>query len=215
MSPAFSISRPYSRAERISDSVVHVVGVSAALVAVPALIALTATWNASGTTVAAASVYGTTLLAMLTFSALYNMLDQSAWSGVLRRLDHAGIYFKIAGTYTPFTLTTGAPAVGLLATLWSAAVVGAALKLVNPSRFRWPALALYLLMGWAGVFAGGAFLSSLGPAVLALILAGGVLYTAGVVFFLWTKLPFHNTIWHVFVLTASGLFFAAVTVHLT
>jgi hemolysin III len=164
--------------------------------------------------VAAASIYGTTLLAMLTFSGLYNMLDQSAWSGVLRRLDHAGIYFKIAGTYTPFTLTTGAPSVGLLTTIWSAALVGAVLKLVNPSRFRWPALALYLLMGWAGVFAGSTFLSTLGPAVLTLILAGGLLYTAGVVFFLWEKLPFHNTIWHIFVLTASGLFFAAVTLHL-
>jgi hemolysin III len=193
---------------------VHVLGISAALVAVPALIALTVSWNASGISVAAASIYGTTLLAMLTFSGLYNMLDQSAWSGVLRRLDHAGIYFKIAGTYTPFTLTTGAPSVGLLTTIWSAALVGAVPKLVNPSRFRWPALALYLLMGWAGVFAGSTFLSTLGPAVLTLILAGGLLYTAGVVFFLWEKLPFHNTIWHIFVLTASGLFFAAVTLHL-
>lgn len=193
----------------------HVVGVSAALVAVPLLIAVTVDWSASATSVAAASVYGATLIAMLTFSALYNMLHQSPWSGVLRRLDHAGIYFKIAGTYTPFTLTTGAPAVGLLATLWCAALLGAALKLVNPSRFRWPALALYLLMGWAGLFAGGAFLSALDPAVLALILAGGLLYTAGVVFYLWEKLPFHITIWHVFVLTASGLLYSAVTVHIT
>lgn len=208
------IFRTYSRAERLSDGIVHLLGVVAALAAVPALIVLAAVWNTGGIAVVAVSVYGATLVAMLTFSGLYNIFDRSAWSGLLRRLDHAGIYFKIAGTYTPFTLTTGGHAIWLLITVWGAATAGALLKLIDPSRFRWPALVLYLLMGWAGLFAGSAFLATLSPIVLSLIMTGGLLYTAGVVFFLWERLPFHNTIWHVFVLVASSVFYAAVTLHL-
>ncbi len=208
------IFRLYSRAERVSDGVVHVTGVVSALVAVPVLITMAMIWNAGSVAVCAASVYGLTLVAMLTLSGLYNMFDRSAWSGLLRRLDHAGIYLKIAGTYTPFTLTTGGHAIWLLIVVWGAATLGAVLKLVDPSRFRWPALALYLLMGWAGLFSGNAFLGDLSPTVLSLILVGGVLYTAGVIFFLWERLPFHNTIWHAFVLVASCLFYAAVTIHL-
>jgi hemolysin III len=86
------------------------------------------------------------------------------------------------------------------------------LKVVSPERFRWAALALYLAMGWAGVLAGGAMLATLPGAVVALMVVGGLLYTAGVAFYLWERLLFHNTIWHVFVLAASLVFYAAVTV---
>lgn len=206
--------RRYSRAERLSDGFVHMAGVLGALIAVPVLVAFAAGMQADRATVTSVAIYGLTLFAMLTFSALYNIYDRSAWSGVLQRLDHAGIYFKIAGTYTPFTVMAGGQAAWLLPTVWAAALAGATLKLVNPSRFRWAALALYLAMGWVGVFAGDPFLAGLGPAVLSLMLVGGALYTVGVVFYVSERLPFHNTIWHVFVLGASGVFYAAVLVKL-
>lgn len=205
------IPRLYSRAERFSDGVVHILGLTLAALAVPALIVLSLFSEAGSTAVVGASVYGGTLILMLTFSALCNMVNSHRWQGLLRRLDHSAIYMKIAGTYTPFTLLSGGQALGLLVGLWMAAALGLSLKmLVPPWRLRWLALALYLGMGWAAAYAGGPMLAGLSGPVLILMMIGGAIYTIGVVFFLMQRLPFHNTIWHVFVLTGSAIFFAAV-----
>lgn len=202
--------RSYSRAERLSDGAVHLLGVTMALLAVPVMITLTAIWRTEPAAILGASVYGATLILMLTFSALYNMVENPRWTGLLRRLDQSAIYVKIAGTYTPFTLLAGGQMLCLLAGLWTAAALGLVLKMLAPAGLRWPALALYLAMGWAALYAGGPMLAELPGTVLALILAGGIVYTTGVVFFLLERLPFHNTIWHVFVLAGSVLFFIAV-----
>ncbi|MEZ5911703.1 MAG: hemolysin III family protein [Paracoccaceae bacterium] len=200
----------YSRAELVSDAVVHVSGVVAALIAVPVLITVTAFLRGDFTALFGISIYGATLLAMLGCSALFNMAGQARWRWLFQRLDHSAIYLKIAGTYTPFALLSGAGAGTLLAGIWGAALAGVGLKALSPVRFRTAALTLYLAMGWAGVFAGGTLLAELSPTVLALMVSGGVLYSAGVVFYLWERLPYHNTVWHVFVLAASGLFYAAI-----
>ena len=201
----------YSRAELLSDAAVHVTGLAAVSVAVPALIFATATIRGDAAAIVGTSVYGATLAAMLLCSALYNMVRRPGWAGVLRRLDHSAIYLKIAGTYTPFALLTGHGAV-LTIGLWCAAAVGTGLKLASPTRFRWLGLALYLGMGWAGAVAGQDFFAALSTPAIVLIVIGGLLYTAGIVFYLFVRLPFHNTIWHVFVLIASTVFYAAVTV---
>lgn len=201
----------YSRAELISDAVVHGVGLTLVLVAVPVLITMTALLRGDAASVFGISVYGATFLAMILCSGLYNVLQFPRWKGVLQRLDHSAIYLKIAGTYTPFTLLSGQGAF-LTAVLWGCAALGSALKMVDPARFRWIGLALYLGMGWAGVFAGQALFSSLPTPVMVLIAVGGGIYTLGIVAYLWTRLPHHNTIWHVFVLVASLVFYAAVTV---
>ncbi len=205
-----TIRPAYSRAERLSDGVVHLVGVSLAVVAVPVMIILTILFRSEPGPVVGASIYGTTLIAMLSFSALYNMIDSVRWAGLLRRLDHSAIYMKIAGTYTPFVLLSGAPATGLLTGLWGAATIGSMMKILVPGRFKWFALSLYLAMGWAVLFAGGPILAELSWAVVLLMAAGGVAYTAGVGFYLSERLPFHNTIWHIFVLVGSVLFFIAI-----
>ncbi|WP_170763542.1 PAQR family membrane homeostasis protein TrhA [Ruegeria lacuscaerulensis] len=204
----------YSRAERISDGFVHVLGVTSALVAVPALISITVLNRSDPAAILGASVYGFTLVLMLSLSAMYNMVESQRWSELLRRLDHSGIYVKIAGTYTPFLLLSGSQLTGLLIGLWSSATLGSVLKMTDPNRFRWFGLALYLMMGWAIVWAGHSILAELSPAVLKLMFAGGLVYTVGVAFYLLDWLPFHNTIWHVFVLTGSVLFFIAVAVHI-
>ncbi|WP_037307753.1 PAQR family membrane homeostasis protein TrhA [Ruegeria halocynthiae] len=212
---SFTDIRPaYSRAERISDGVVHLLGVTAALVAVPVLITITILYRPQPAAVLGASIYGFTLVLMLTFSALYNMVASERWSDLLRRLDHSGIYVKIAGTYTPFLLLSGTQTPGLLIGLWSSATLGSALKMFDPSRFRWFGLALYLMMGWAIVWAGQSMLAELSKTVVMLMIAGGIVYTVGVAFYLLERMPFHNTIWHVFVLTGSVLFFSAVTFHI-
>jgi hemolysin III len=213
------IARPrvpsiYSRAELRSDAAVHLAGILSALVAVPVLVTLAAVWFGDAGTVIAALVYGASLIAMLICSAVYNMVHRPGWKDLLRRIDQSAIYLKIAGTYTPFAVLTGTHAGFFLAGVWGAALAGASLILFSRSRLRWPSLALYLGIGWAGALLGGPMLAGLSSAGFALILAGGGLYTLGVVFFLWERLPFHNTIWHAFVLLASFVLYAAVVVEL-
>lgn len=202
----------YSPAEQRSDAAVHVAGVVLVAVAVPGLIWRTLNMGADRRMVIGVSIYGATLAAMILFSALYNTVGQRHWGGFLKRLDHSAIYAKIAGTYTAFMMVPGGHG-WLLTGLWSAALAGIGLKTISPYRLRWLGLALYLGMGWAGIAAGSAFFGHLSPSVIALILTGGGLYTLGVVFFLAERLPFHYTIWHVFVLLASVSFYAAVTLH--
>lgn len=215
MSPVTRILRPaYSRAERLSDAVVHVIGLVVVLTGVPVLITLAALLRGDGAAIAGTAIYGATFLAMILCSALYHMVPSEAWKALLQRLDHSAIYWKIAGTYTPFTLLSGWHGAWLLGGLWTAALAGTGLKVWAGDRYRWAALALYLAMGWAGVVAGWPLFATFSGPVLTLVALGGLLYTAGVAFYLWEQLPFHNTIWHVFVLVASMIFFAAVTTHL-
>ena len=204
----------YSRAELLSDAAVHVAGILAALIAVPVLITLAAVWFGDASTVAAALVYGISLIGMLACSALNNMLRLPAWKDFLRRVDQSAIYVKIAGSYTPFAVLTGTHAGVFLTGLWSAALAGAALRLFSAARLKWASILLYLGIGWAGVLAGGPLFAELTPTGFGLILAAGLIYTAGVLFFVWERLPFHNTIWHVFVLAATFVLYAAVLVEL-
>lgn len=202
----------YSRAETCSDAVVHVSGIAMAIIAVPVLIGLAVLLRPDAAAIAGASVYGVALVAMLVCSALYNMTRHARRRAIFRHFDHTAIFCKIAATYTPFVALSGGQGAWLLTGLWGAAVAGSGFRLFRPD-WRIVACAIALGMGWAGLFAGG-FLGSLSTAVFVLIVTGGALYSVGVAFFLWERLPFHYTIWHIFVLAASGVFYAAVTVHL-
>ncbi len=213
MSKTPQYGRDYSRAELLSDACIHVMGLVSVLMAVPVLITLAAVWRGDSAAVTGSVVYGVTLVGMILCSALYHMVRIPSWRGTLRRLDHTAIYLKIAGTYTPFILLAGGSTL-LLGMIWTAAFAGSILKILDPGRYQWIALALYLAMGWAGAVAGDAMIAHLSMPVFVLILVGGGIYTLGVIFFLWEVLPFHNTIWHAFVLVASAIFYAAVMVEL-
>ncbi|SPJ23600.1 PAQR family membrane homeostasis protein TrhA [Palleronia abyssalis] len=210
----FDYPRRFARAERLSDAAVHIVGLSLALAAVPVLIWLSVERRGEVGVVMAVSVYGATLLGMLGCSALYNMTAENRLTPVFKRLDHSAIYLKIAGTFTPLVALTGGGGMALLASLWAVALGGSSLKIIAPHKLRWLGLALYLGMGWVGVWFGRDIFAGLTPGGVGLIVAGGLLYTVGVVFFLWERLPFNTAIWHVFVLVASSLFYAAMYVEL-
>jgi hemolysin III len=205
----------YSRAELVSDAAVHVTGIVVALLAVPVLITLAAVWIGEAPIVVAALVYGLSLIGMLACSAVNNMVRLPAWKDLLRRIDQSAIYLKIAGSYTPFAVLAGTHAGIFLAGLWSAALAGAAMRLWSAARLKWASIALYLVIGWFGAVAGGPLFAEMSPTGFALILAAGGIYTLGVVFFVWERLPFHNTIWHVFVLAASFVLYAAVLVEIS
>jgi hemolysin III len=214
MSAYLATRSDYNRAEILSDAAVQVAGLLAALVAVPVLVRLSTVWRTDPYGTLSTLIYGATLIAMLLCSTLYHIAPNGKTKCLLGRLDRSAIYFTIAGTYTPFLLLSGGRSVPLLTGLWGTALAGAILRLREPDRYKWIAFGLYLAMGWAGMLAGGTIFAELSPPVMALILTGGILYTVGTIFFLIEVLPFHNTIWHVFVLIASATFYAAVTLHL-
>jgi hemolysin III len=201
----------YDRSELIADGVVHGVGLVCALIGVTAMIFYASVWSTSGQLVAA-WIYGAGLVATLSISFLYNLYPVSQTKWFLRRFDHSSIYILIAATYTPF-LQRGWDdpyLFGMLIGIWSIAVVGVLIKCVFPGRFDKLAILLYLAMGWSGVFAAGPLLSQLTETTMILILAGGVIYSLGVIFHVWEKLRFQNAIWHGFVVTAAAVHYSAV-----
>jgi hemolysin III len=201
----------YDRAEIIADGVVHGIGVFSGLIAATVLIVLAAMF-ASAYAVVTVSVYAAGLLAMLGCSAAYNLWPVSQRKWVLRRFDHSAIYILIAATYTPVfaQLQDRVFAMSLLAGVWSVAAVGIVLKLSFPGRFDRLSVGLYLAMGWSGIIAYDAGLSSLPQMALWLILAGGLLYSFGVIFHAWQRLRFQNVIWHCFVLLGAACHYTAV-----
>jgi hemolysin III len=162
---------------------------------------------------ATAAAYAAGLLAMLSFSAAYNLSADSRRRELLCRLDHAAIFVMIAGTYTPFTVLglSGGWSTGMTIAVWSIAAAGVAIKLAVPTtRFAGLSTGLYLAFGWLGVVAIGPLLASIHAAVLGLVGAGGVLYSVGAIFHMWQKLPYQKAIWHGFVLVAAAVHYAAV-----
>jgi hemolysin III len=203
--------RALTRGERVADGVIHVVGIGAGVIGAAILVVAAAT-RGSPLEVAALSTYSGGLLAMFGCSAAYQLLRSSRRRELLRCFDHSAIFLMIAGTYTPFTLLRIRPFwdVVLTATVWSIATAGIALRLFNPRMFDRVSIAFYLALGWAGLAAIAPLVPFVQTSTLVLLGAGGLLYTVGVVFHLWERLPFQNAIWHAFVLVAAAVHYAAV-----
>lgn len=201
----------YSRAERVADAVVHVIGVLAALAGVCAVFRM---WYAQmpWPTFVATSVYAAGLILMLGASAAYHMGAHTAARPILRRIDHAAIYLKIAGTFTPLSVILGT-AFGyvILGLVWLLALAGAGAKLMAaPGRMStgwWPHVAL----GWVGAALIVPLWGLLPAHSLWLIVAGGLIYTVAVIFYCWESLRFANAIWHAFVLVATGCLFLGIS----
>jgi hemolysin III len=202
--------RDYDRAEVRLDAVVHGVGLVLGIVGTAVLIAFTLRSPAVGD-LPVAIVYTTGLLAMLGFSAAYNLWPVSRIKWLLRRFDHSAIYLLIAATYTPFIaqMKNGLLATTLLAGVWTVAAVGIVLKLALPGRFDRFSIVLYLALSWSGV-AMYEVIAALPASTLWLLGAGGLLYSFGVVFHLWESLRFQNAIWHAFVVLAAACHYTAV-----
>ncbi|WP_298436836.1 hemolysin III family protein [uncultured Jannaschia sp.] len=205
--------RAYDRVERFTDALVHLTGLVLALAAVPVLITLAAVWRGDLAGIAAVSIYGATLIAMLSASLAYNHVAHDNWTDRLRRLDMSAIYLKIAGTVTPFALLSGTGST-FLAMMWTAAVVATVSVFLRRRRSSAVSVAIGLAMGWGVLFAGGEVIAATSWPVFALMVAGGVLYSLGTPFLLMERMRFHNTIWHGFVVVASVVYFVAIMWHL-
>jgi hemolysin III len=201
----------YTKGEVWADTAAHVLGLLFGLVATAALL-FTASQHDQLLLILGASLYGLGLLAMLACSAAYNLWPPSPTKEWLRRVDHAAIFVMIAGTYTPFLLNRvgGDWGYGLLSFVWAVAIVGAIMKLVFPRRWESITIGLYIGLGWSILIAINPLVQAISYDSLVLIAVGGVIYSIGVVFHLWERLPYQNAIWHWLVLSAAVCHYIAV-----
>ena len=203
-----------SNTEETANIISHGIGV---LLAIAALVVMVVKASATGDPwkITAVSVYGASLILLCSTSTVYHYADHPESKKFLRILDHSAIYVLIAGSYTPFTLVTLRGPMGwtLFGILWGLALAGIAFKSMWTGRYEWLSTALYVIMGWLGVIAVGPILQLLAPAAIGWLLAGGLFYTGGVVFFLWEKLPYHHLIWHLLVLAGAACHFVAVLLY--
>jgi hemolysin III len=207
-----STSREQTSGEELANSLTHGLGVVLTLVVAPLLVLIAArtgdVWR-----VVSAVVYATTLLLLFTSSMLYHGLTARGAKAVFQRIDHAAIYLLIAGTYTPFTLITlrGPWGWSLFAVVWGLAIAGVALKGTFGARLPALSTAVYLGMGWLAVVALRPLLMNVAPRGIAWLVAGGLFYTGGVVFYVRDeRYRYHHAIWHVFVLAGSIAHFCAI-----
>ncbi len=203
--------RPYTLGEEIANSIIHGLGVGLSVAALTLLVVL-AVQNGGGWKLGAAIVYGAALVLEYTASTLYHSFQQPRVKHVFKILDHAGIYVLIAGTYTPFTLVTLRDSGGwwLFALVWGIAVTGIAVEAAWAYRPRWVSAAVYLVMGWLVVLAIEPLAANLAAPGVWLLVAGGLAYTVGTVFYVLKRVPYMHAVWHVFVLAGSVCHFLAV-----
>jgi hemolysin III len=196
--------------EEIANSITHGVGAALSVAGLVAVVAAAA-WRGTGSHVVACAVYGASLVLLYLSSTLYHALTNGRAKRVFRVLDHASIYLLIAGTYTPFTLVTlrGVWGWTLFGIVWTMAAMGIVFKCFFTGRLHALSTAAYVLMGWVAVVAIRPLWQALPWQGFLLVLAGGVLYTSGVIFFA-GRWKYSHAVWHLFVLAGSVCHFQAV-----
>ena len=202
-----------TRAEKLADLWVHVVGLMLAAVGGIILAGLAGVYAGIGGVMATA-IYALCLVGMLTASTIYNWTNPCAARPVLRRLDEAAIFLMIAGSYTPFTTQRfeGAWALGFTLVVWLVAFAGVFAKLIAPRLSDGFWSVVYALFGWLAVLALKPLMDTVHPAALILLVIGGLIYTAGVFVFISPRVKFRRAIWHGFVVAGAAVHWSAVLV---
>ncbi len=198
-------SRSQSLGEEIANSISHGIGVLAAIAITPFLILKAI--PAGPAAITGAAIFGATMIVLYLASTLYHAFPHSKTKRVFRIFDHSAIFLLIAGTYTPFTLSVlpGVWGWTLFGIIWSLAVAGVVLKSVSNTGTSKLSIALYLGMGWLAVLAVKPLYGALPAWGLFWLLAGGVMYSVGVIFFAYDhRVRYNHFIWHLFVMAGTA-----------
>lgn len=206
--------REYTRGEEIANSITHGVGAGLSIAALVILI-VCAIHGGGGVKLFAGIFFGVTLILEYTMSTLYHAITNETAKRVFKVLDHSSIYLLIAGTYAPFCLVSMGSDGGwaLFFIVSGLALVGVAFEAFWVFRPRWVNAVIYLLMGWGIAFKFGALLAAIPSGGVALLIAGGVCYTVGCVFYVLKKVPYMHAVWHLWVLGGSICHFLAVVLY--
>lgn len=206
----------YTPCEEVINAVTHGIGALLSIAALVTLLLLTA-GNGDIWHVAGFIIYGASLFTLYVASFLYHVASGEKLKKIFRMFDHCSIFLLIAGTYTPILLIAMRGPWGwtLFAMIWAMAAAGLFYEIVFGGRRKWISLALYIAMGWLAVIAVKPMLSALPTGLLLWILFGGLLYTGGIIFYVWKHLPYNHAIWHLFVLGGSVLHFTGIVRYLT
>jgi hemolysin III len=202
-----------TRAEEWASSITHAIGLGLAVAGFYILIGLCAAKGDVRRTVTL-SLYGASLILLYLASTCFHACHPAKYQRAkhwLKIMDHVAIYALISGTYTPFllVLVRGAWGWSLFAALWGLTAIGTFLKLFYVHRFERLSTSVYVLMGWLGCIAARPFLATVPLPAIGWLAAGGLLYTGGVIFFFWDRLPYNHAIWHLFVMAGSVCHFIA------
>ena len=208
-------ARVYTRGEEIANWVTHGVGLAASIAALTLLIVFSSlrgdAWH-----VVSFTVFGLTLLTLYTTSTVYHARRSGRAKALFHKLDHAAIFLLIAGTYTPFLLTNlrGPWGWSLFGVVWGLCGAGAVFRFIFGEHYRLTSIVACVFVGWLIVVGAGPMIAHVPNGGLWLLLAGGLCYTVGVVFYLWRRLRYHHAVWHTFVLGGSTCHFLAVLLFL-
>lgn len=202
------VSRDYSFREEIWHSCIHGIGILLSVSAL-SILCVYAGESGDGTKIASAIVFGLSLIILYSASTLYHAIYMPRTKSILQNIDHGAIYILIAGTYTPISLLGIKGALGwtLFGIAWAIAALGVSLNLFFPKRFARSSLVLYIAMGWMVVGVFKTLLAHLDTLTLSLLVAGGITYTVGIIFYVWKRLHLNHAIWHFFVLAGSVFHF--------
>jgi hemolysin III len=209
-----AMKNSYSHKEEVAHRITHGIGALLSVIGLVTLVLYSSRYGDAWTMVSSC-IYGTTLIALYTSSTLYHSVTTPEPRKLLQKLDHAAIFFLIAGTYTPFTLVNlrddwGWPLFGMV---WSIAIAGMIMELLVKQRSRRLSIGLYLGLGWLIIAVIQPLTANIAPGGLVLLVTGGLFYTLGVIFYMWKTLLYHHAIWHLFVLAGSTCHFFSVLLY--
>ncbi|MBY6037477.1 hemolysin III family protein [Fictibacillus nanhaiensis] len=198
----------FTKREEIANAITHGLGVLLS-VAVTSILLVFAVWKGTAVHIVSFAVFGGTMLALYTASTLVHAFPKGRVKDIFEIMDHAAIYLFIAGTYTPIVLIVVGGALGwtLFGVVWGLAIFGVVFKVFFTKKFVVLSTLGYVAMGWLITFAFQDISANMPPAGIQLLVAGGIIYTLGSIFYVWRSFPFHHAVWHLFVLAGSVVHF--------
>ncbi|ANC79086.1 MAG: PAQR family membrane homeostasis protein TrhA [Bacillota bacterium] len=198
----------FSKREEIANAITHGLGVLLS-VAVTSILLVFAVWKGTAVHIVSFAVFGGTMLTLYSASTLVHAFPKGRVKDLFEIMDHAAIYLFIAGTYTPIVLIVVGGALGwtLFGVVWGLAIFGVVFKVFFTKKFVVLSTLGYVAMGWLITFAFQDISANMPPAGIQLLVAGGIIYTLGSIFYVWRSFPFHHAVWHLFVLAGSVMHF--------